>query len=149
MRRRRTAYNKRMAGSQVRRGESGSLPRRQWLRAVAVLLGLVVLLAHAATLRQVMDLPIAWHVNWPDLPKHITLISIFALAYRLSFRGRAPGADLTSIYFCSGWAGLCEIMQHWIPAREFSVYELAANVLTPIAVVGVLRVLGGWREWFS
>jgi hypothetical protein len=138
-----------MASSHVSRNRTAGLARRQWLRTVAIVLGVVVLLAHTVTIPQVTELPVLWHVDWPDMAKHITLISAFALAYRLSFRGRAPGADLASIYYCSGWAGLCEIAQYWIPAREFSPLELAANALTPVAVIGVLRVFSGWREWFS
>jgi len=138
-----------MSTSRVPRRTAAGPARRQWLRAVALALGVVVVLAHTVTLPQVRELPAMWHVDWPDLYKHILLISAFALSYRLSFRGRAPGADLVSLCFCSGWAAFCECIQFWIPAREFSPLELAANALTPVAVVGVLRVLGGWREWFS
>jgi VanZ family protein len=138
-----------MPATARRAGDGGALPRRPWLRALALTLGAVVLLAHIVTLRDWIELPAWWQIDWPDIAKHAALISAFTLAYRLSFRGSPRGADIVSILICSGWAGLCEALQHWIPARDFSIYELAANTLTPVAVVGILRLLLDWRRWFS
>lgn len=137
-----------MASSRSRRVPSAA-SRRPWLRAIALLLGVLVLLAHTITLKEVIELPVWWHVDWPDLVKHISLISTFTLAYRLSFRAASPAADRASAWLCSGWAGFCECLQHFIPARDFSIVELAANSLTPLLVIALLRWLRGWRAWFA
>jgi hypothetical protein len=129
---------------------SASAPaRRKFFRWLGLLLGVVVLLAHTVTLREVINLPAWWHIDWPDIAKHAVLISSFALAYRLSYPLRQRSADWPSIALCSGWAGLCEVSQHFIPARDFSIYELAANMLTPLLVVGLVAFFASWRKWFA
>ena len=52
--------------------------RIPWLRAVALALGIAVLLAHAFTARP-LGLWLDWlHVDWPDIAKHFSLLGAFA-----------------------------------------------------------------------
>ena len=73
------------------------------------------------------------------------MLFTFAFVYRLSFTAQARGANLATLLVCSGWGAACEIMQHWIPARDFSVIELAANILAPAVVVALWWVVKGSR----
>jgi len=136
--------------------------RRNWLRALALALGVIVFIAHVITIRPAGPHPRWFEIYWPDLYKHIVIVAAFALSYRLSYTGAAGSrhrsrssrvtagaADTATVLVCSSWGAFCEILQHWIPARDFSVIELSANVLTPIIVVGLLRWLSGWRSWFA
>jgi len=115
--------------------------RVQWLRVAALLIGLLVFLAHTMTLRR-PGIPPDWlSLDVRDLVYHSTALATFALTYRFSFvRGALGGAALT-ILFCSSWGALCEISQHWIPARDFSVIELGVNILTPIVITGLVALL--------
>jgi len=128
--------------------------RRNWLRSIALLLGLLVLLAHVFTLKPIAEW-LGWlHIDWPDIAKHCAMLSLFTLSYRLSWiadsqagAGDASSsrAALASIIVCSSWGALCETLQHWIPARDFSVWELAVNILTPMLITGIVQLAGiGW-----
>ena len=115
--------------------------RINWLRFPALLIGVLVFLAHVMTIRP-MGIPPHWlHVDWEDVVYHATALGTFALAYRLSFARGAAGGALLTVLFCSGWGAACEIMQHWIPARDFSVIELGVNTLTPLLIVGLLSLI--------
>jgi VanZ family protein len=124
--------------------------RRHWLRAIAILLGILVLLAHVFTLKPIATW-LGWlHIDWPDIAKHCAMLSLFTLTYRLSWIdavksemdwSTAAQAGLASILICSSWGALCETLQHWIPARDFSVWELAVNILTPLLIVGLIQLV--------
>ena len=125
--------------------------RRNWLRAIALLCGILVLLAHVFTSKPIADW-LGWlHIDWPDIAKHCAMLSFFTLSYRLSWIDASASsldlsgsgkAGLASIVVCSCWGALCETLQHWIPARDFSVWELAVNVLTPMFIVGLFQLAG-------
>lgn len=133
--------------------------RRTWLRAVALSLGVLVLLAHIFTLKP-SAVWLNWlHIDWPDMLKHFTLLSLFALSYRLSWLRvsrhevrevltASPG--FTTVAVCSGWGGLCECLQYWIPYRDFNVFELAVNLLTPLFIAVIIglgeQVGGAWQR---
>lgn len=125
------------------RGGPSLYARRAGLRIAALVLGVVVLLAHVFTLKPIA----AWldwlHIDWPDMAKHFTMLALFTLAYRMSWsggsaheKGLASAVEPTwaCIALCSGWGCLCESLQHWIPARDFNVFELAVNVGAPAGV---------------
>jgi hypothetical protein len=123
--------------------------RRHWLRAVALSLGILVLLAHVFTLKPIAEW-LGWlHIDWPDIAKHCAMLSLFTLTYRLSWvdasrtgfnPSSASQAGLASILVCSSWGALCETLQHWIPARDFSVWELSVNILTPLLITGLIQL---------
>jgi hypothetical protein len=113
---------------------------------VALALGIVVLLVHVFTTRPLAPWFDWLHIDWPDVAKHFSLLGAFALAYRLSWPSMPPrragsgsvlGPGLSTALLCGGWGALCEILQHWIPARDFAPAELLVNALTP-ALVGIL-----------
>jgi hypothetical protein len=121
------------------------------LRALALLLGALVLLAHLVTIRLSSIIPNWLAVDWPDLAKHFSLVGSFALVYRLSLRRSgagglgavfdAPGAAWRTIGVCSSWAGVCELLQFRHPYRDFSVIELSLNILTPVLIAGLIELL--------
>jgi VanZ family protein len=123
--------------------------RRIFFRVLALVLGVVVLLAHTVTMGEIFRLQQQLHMDWPDLAKHAVLIASFALSYRLSYPLRQRSADWPSIALCSGWAALCEILQSVIPGRDFAPVELAANIVTPMIVVGLVAFAASWRKWFE
>ena len=120
--------------------------RREWLRIIAFLLGFAVLVAHVFTTRPLLGPVGMWEVSLRDLGYHAAAVGVFTLAYRLSFYGNPPGSGRATILVCSGWAGFCEILQHWIPARDFSIVEFGVNVLTPVAVTGIVAFILGRRN---
>lgn len=145
-----------------RKRSTASAPRylrRPWLRTLALMLGILVLLAHIFTLKPIA-VWIDWlHIDWPDIAKHFTMLSLFALTYRLSWGSvsrheksnhivERPG--FATVIVCSGWGAVCECVQHWIPARDFNVFELAVNVLTPLFIAGLVALvqaaITAWRE---
>jgi hypothetical protein len=118
--------------------------RNNWLRILALIIGVGVMLAHVFTLKPIAVWLDWFHIDWPDIAKHFTMLSLFTLAYRLSWigglahkKGLAVDAAPTwaSIAICSGWGGMCEIIQHWIPARDFNIFELGINTVTPVLIV--------------
>lgn len=111
------------------------------LRVAALIIGVLVFLAHVMTLHR-PGLPPNWlSVDYRDLVYHSSALSLFALTYRLSFARGAPRGALSTILLCSTWGALCEISQHWIPARDFSVIELGVNILTPVVIAGLIALL--------
>ncbi|HES58530.1 MAG TPA: hypothetical protein ENO21_03770 [Firmicutes bacterium] len=115
--------------------------RTGWLRIAALLIGVLVFLAHVMTIKP-LGIPPHWlHVDWEDVLYHSTALGTFALVYRLSIPRAVPGGALATVLFCSGWGAACEIMQHWIPARDFSVIEFGVNTVTPVLIVGLLRLV--------
>jgi VanZ family protein len=140
-------YRKTSAGSVRRRsGKQTSLPtRRGWLRGLAIALGVAVLLAHIYTFPLPHPL-IPWlALNLPDVVKHFLMLAAFSLAYRLSWAGGEAGAGLSpgvaTVLYCGGWGALCEVLQIWMPTREFSPLELGVNVGAALAVVGLVSAL--------
>jgi len=129
-----------MSPRAVRRTKPGPPSRINWLRWLALLLGGLVFLGHVITLKEWVFYPYWLSINWPDVYKHFTTLAVFALAYRLSFGLYTPYAGRATVAVCSTWGALCEITQHWIPPRDFSVWELAVNILAPIAVAGVVAL---------
>ena len=97
-------------------------------------MGAGVLFAHIHTQNGPIKLPHWLYLDMEDLLKHTVGMAIFAITYRLSYSGAPALAARNTVLICSGWGGFCEVLQHWIPARDFSIFELAANTLTPLAV---------------
>jgi hypothetical protein len=133
--------------------------RRSWLRTLALTLGVLVMLAHIFTLKPIAVWLDWLHIDWPDIAKHFTMLSLFAVSYRLSWScvsrhekshavAKRPG--LATVVVCSSWGALCECIQHWIPARDFSVFELAVNILTPVLIAGLFalgeNLATAWRQ---
>jgi len=114
--------------------------RGQFLRIAALAIGMLVFLAHTMTLHR-PGVPPDWlAVDYQDLVYHSTALSLFSLTYRFSFPRGAPGGAAFTILLCSTWGALCEISQHWIPARDFSVIELGVNILTPIVITALVAL---------
>lgn len=123
-----------------RRSAPPAAARRDWLRALALLWGIALLLGHLLT----FDDPIRSSTLSPtllDALKHSAGIIIFTLLYRASWGpgGNAGGSspNLTSLLVCGGWGGLCEIAQIWHPLRYFNWLELGLNTLLPTLVIGL------------
>ncbi len=115
-------------------------PRRgPWL-VLALLLGAGVFLAQVMTPHELRGHPHWLSMDLADLIKHFSGLALFALAYRLSYPLAAPGALGSTIAVCSGWGAACEICQHFIPARDFSVIELGVNMLAPALVAGLFAL---------
>ena len=120
--------------------------RRRWLLALAFIMAMAVLLGHIFTLKPPTVTPGMFEISPKDLLYHFSFLAVFALTYRLSFIGNPPGAGWATILVCSGWGAACEIIQHWIPMRDFSVIEFGVNVLTPVIVAGAVAFVLGRRE---
>jgi len=120
--------------------------RRQWLRVLAVLMGMAVLAGHIFTTKPISGPVGMWDISPRDLTYHFSFVATFTLAYRLSFYGSPPGSNRAAILVCSGWAGFCEIIQHWIPARDFSIIEFGVNTLTPVLITGIVAFVIGRRD---
>jgi len=103
-----------------------------------------VLLGHINTLHLAQPL-IPWlALNLPDVVKHFLMLAAFSLAYRLSWAGgEAAGLSpgVATVLYCGGWGALCEVLQIWIPTREFNLLELGVNVSAPLAVTGLVSAL--------
>ena len=116
--------------------------RITWLHWLALVLGLLVLLGHVVTLKPPRPSAELLSVKWQDLLAHFAMLLSFTLAYRLSFRGDARLSNRAALWVCSLWGALCEVLQYWIPARDFNLVELAVNVLTPALTVGLFAWWG-------
>ncbi len=117
--------------------------RRKWLSFIAFVIGGIILIAHVFTKAPMITPPGMFEINPKDLAYHFSFIAVFTLAYRLSYRGSPPGTNRATILVCSGWGAFCEIIQHWIPARDFSVIEFGVNVLTPVIITGIVSFVVG------
>jgi hypothetical protein len=121
-------------------------PRRvPWL-VVAVILGAGVFIAQVMTTGELHGHPHWLAANTADLIKHFSGLTLFGLSYRLSYPLKAPGAALATIAVCSGWGACCEVCQHFIPARDFSVIELGVNMLAPALVAGIFALAAKWAR---
>jgi hypothetical protein len=121
---------------------------------VAIVIGALILIAHIITLRivpRIGDELITLFAGWPiefsmprselrDLGLHASMFTLFTLCYRLSWRGSGPGIRLATIMVCSGWGMLCESLQLGIQRRDFSFIDMAVNALTPLIIVGLIRL---------
>lgn len=123
--------------------------RVDWLRIIAILIGVGVLLGHVYAPRHPAGHTPWFPPSWTDLMKHSATLFIFAAAYRFSWRGLAGrataglarlGAGQATALFCGGWGAICEITQIWISGRQFSPIELGINVLVPVLTAGLLSV---------
>ena len=121
-------------------------PRRAFWLIAALVLGAGVFLAQVMTLHELRSHPHWLSVDVADLIKHFSGLALFALAYRLSYPLKAPGAAFATVAVCSGWGALCEICQHYIPARDFSVIELGVNMLAPMLVAGAFALSAKWAR---
>lgn len=108
--------------------------RRPFFIALALITGALVFAGHVFTAGPLGPSPGWLELSLSDLVKHSSALMAFALAYRLSYRLHAPGANLATVAVCSSWGALCEICQYFIPARDFAVMELGVNMLAPALV---------------
>jgi VanZ family protein len=122
--------------------------RRAFFRWLALLMGAGVLGAHILTTNGPIKLPHWTYLDMEDFVKHTTGMAIFAITYRLSYRGTPKLAARNTVLFCSLWGGFCEVLQHFIPARDFSVFELGTNTMTPalIALLSLVPLLFTRRD---
>ncbi len=117
--------------------------RRKWLSFIAFVIGGVILVAHIFSKVSVIDPPGMWEYSPRELLYHFSFIAVFTIVYRLSYLGSPPGSNRATILVCSGWGAFCEIIQHWIPARDFSPIEFGVNVLTPVIITGIISFVVG------
>jgi hypothetical protein len=115
------------------------MQRRPFFRWLAVLMAAGVLVAHIITVNGPIRLPHWLYLDLEDLVKHTSGMAIFALTYRLSYSAAPRLAARNTVLFCSSWGAFCEVLQHFIPARDFSIYELGTNTLTP-ALIALLSL---------
>ncbi|MDQ3023796.1 MAG: hypothetical protein M3R04_05340 [bacterium] len=142
------------------------LMRRRWFRALAWLGGALVLLAHVYTLDTPPGLRNLFEANLRDVVYHSSMLTLFTLAFRASLttveaasrprrsarvatgkagtkpRPTLSPADATALWVCCGWGAFCECLQLLIPAREFSLIELALNIGVPVLVIALYSLAG-------
>ena len=116
--------------------------RRRWVQALALVIGMLVFLAHVTTLDVGAIFPDWLRLSLRDLLAHFAMLAAFTLVYRLSFVGGAARANRASLYVCASWGAICECMQYFHPQRDFNLWELGANILAPAIVVALFVVLG-------
>ena len=128
--------------------------RRIPLLATAVIFGALILVAHIVTLSIVPPVgselltfltgtPLEFSLprnELRDMGLHAAMFTLFTLSYRLSWIGSGPHIRLATLVVCSGWGVLCECLQIFIQRRDFSGLDLAVNALTPMIIVGIVRL---------
>jgi VanZ family protein len=114
--------------------------RRRWVQALALLIGMLVFLAHVTTLNISVVFPDWLRLSLRDILAHFVMLATFALVYRLSFVGNAARANRASLYVCASWGAICECAQYFHPARDFNLWELGANILAPAIVIALFVV---------
>ncbi|MEZ5339373.1 MAG: hypothetical protein R3F46_14070 [bacterium] len=128
--------------------------RRMPMLAAASIIGALILVAHIITLRIVPQLgtelvtllagtPLEFSIprnELRDLGLHVAMFSLFTLSYRLSWRGSGPAVRWATFLLCSGWGAFCESLQIFIHRRDFSPLDLSVNMLTPLLLIGIIRL---------
>lgn len=115
--------------------------RRAFLRWLALLLGVALLFAHIAVWKEPGIRPHWLYLDPHDALYHFTALTLFTVVYYLSFPPNYKGRAVSAALACAAWGAFCEVIQHWIPARDFSVIELGINMLTPVLAAGFLRLI--------